>query len=202
MEPPDNAFDTPKNASRMRGNAFQSWWVRNWKWAVPVGCFGTVAFFVALGATIVMVVATAMTSSWAYTNAIELAESNQEVRAALGAPLEAGWFINGSMSVTGPSGEAELSIPMKGPRGWGTLYVIAEKRAGKWVFELVELEVAGLEKRIDLLAASGGQGSARNVAATRCLQGACAKRVGVESEVTEVDGSCVFCEFVVPHDDG
>jgi hypothetical protein len=105
-----------------------------------------------MGVAIFALVTGAMRSSWAYTHAVELAESNPEVLEALGEPLETGWLATGSIEVSGPSGEAELAIPIKGPRGSGTLYVIASKRAGQWAFELVQLEVEGRPERIDLLA--------------------------------------------------
>ena len=68
---------------------------------------------------------------------------------ALGEPIEAGWFVSGSIRVTGPSGNASLAIPVSGPRQHGTLYVEAVKDAGLW--ELRRLELALAEgRRVDL----------------------------------------------------
>ena len=90
-----------------------------------------------------------MTSSDAYRLAVERAVDHPAAIEALGEPVEPGWFVGGSVEVTGPTGDAELSIPMKGPRGEGTLFVVAHKSAGEWSFERLELETDG--GRIDLL---------------------------------------------------
>lgn len=135
-----------------------SWWQRNWKWAAPAGCLGPVLFFAGLGFLIYSLVFGAMTSSWAYNNAVRLAESNVEVLRNLGEPLEIGWFVSGEISVSDSSGDAELAIPIEGPLGSGTLYVVALKEAGRWHLEVAEVEVKGQVGRINLLVAPQRKG--------------------------------------------
>jgi hypothetical protein len=125
------------------------WWSRNWKWAVPCGCLALVALAAAGAAGFVWLLRTAMTSSDAYRLAVERAVEHPAVVEALGEPVEPGWFVGGSVHVTGPTGDADLSIPMEGPKGEGTLFVVARKSAGEWSFERLELETDG--GRIDLL---------------------------------------------------
>ena len=91
-----------------------------------------------------------MKSSWAYTEGMQLATSDPEVVRALWQPIEAGWMATGSINVTGPSGEANLAIPLKGTEGQATLYVVAGKSAGRWTLELAEVDVDGRPERIDL----------------------------------------------------
>lgn len=129
----------------------QGWFARNWKWAVPVGCVGMLAMFAAFIAGIFLVVFGAMRSSDAYQIAMERARENPEVVASLGEPIEAGWFISGNINVSGPSGEANLSIPVSGPRGSGTIYLVADKVAGEWIFERLELESESSTERLNLL---------------------------------------------------
>ena len=133
----------------------QGWWASNWKWVVPVGCLGVVICFVAFFVGIFAIITGSMKSSWAYTEGVNLATRHTDVVAALGEPIATGWLVSGSISVSGPSGEADLSIPLRGPNGRGTLYVIARKRAGEWSFELAEVEVKGHGDRIDLLSERG-----------------------------------------------
>jgi hypothetical protein len=133
----------------------QGWFARNWKWVVPVGCVGMLAMFAAFLASIFLVVFGAMRSSDAYQIAISRARESPEVVEALGEPVEAGWFISGNINVSGPSGDASLSIPVCGPRGAGTIYLVAEKIAGEWVFERLEVELEGSGERLDLLTDSG-----------------------------------------------
>ena len=126
----------------------RSWWERNWKWAVPAGCVALV--FLAAGT--VNAFFSLMKSSGAYSGALELARSDCEVQARLGMPLRPGWSVSGSVSVAGPSGHAELSIPLRGSQRSGTLYATATKTAGQWHFELLQLAVAGQSSRVDVLA--------------------------------------------------
>lgn len=89
-----------------------------------------------------------------YEEAVARARSHPAATAALGEPIETGWYVMGSVETSGPGGEASLSVPLEGPRGEGTLYVEATKRAGAWTYQTLALEVEGGE-RIDLLAGDG-----------------------------------------------
>ena len=93
-------------------------------------------------------------SSDIYEEAVARAQSHPAATAALGEPIEAGWYVSGSVETSGGGGEGSLSVPLEGPRGEGTLYVEATKRAGAWSYQLLELDVEGGE-RIDLLADDG-----------------------------------------------
>ena len=132
----------------------KGWWETNWKWVIPVGCLGGIVCFAALGFGVFSLVNGMMKSSWAYTEGVKLAIHNPGIVEALGEPVEPAWWFSGSINVSGPSGDAELAIPLKGSKGRGTLYIIAHKRAGEWSFELAEVEVDGRQDRIDLLSQS------------------------------------------------
>ena len=129
----------------------RSWLERHWKWIVPVACL--VASLGFLGSIIAAVALFfgAMRSSDACSYAVDQARRNREVAAALGEPLAPGWLVTGTIKVSGPSGTAELAIPLHGSRNSGTLYVIAQKRAGRWEYHLLEVEVKGRSGRINLL---------------------------------------------------
>lgn len=134
----------------------QGWWSRNWKWFVPVVCLG--AFVVCIGCIVLLVVVIRGASSEIIkaTDVCQMAmtqlRANAQAVEALGTPIEIGAGAGGSYEATGPSGSADLSIPVSGPKGSGTLYVVANKSAGIWRFELLELAVEGVADRIDLLA--------------------------------------------------
>lgn len=67
--------------------------------------------------------------------------------------MKAGYLVSGSVNVRGEDrGNADLSIPIKGPKGEGTVHVVATKSEGKWRFEELDVVVAGDPARIDLLA--------------------------------------------------
>jgi Cytochrome oxidase complex assembly protein 1 len=126
----------------------QAWWGRNWKWVVPVGCLVPIALVLLLVATVFSF----MKSSVPYRQALDSARVNCAVQNVLGTPIAPGRFVSGSINVSGPSGAAALSIPLKGSRTSGTLYVTATKAAGLWRFDLLQVAVSGNGERIDLLA--------------------------------------------------
>ena len=129
----------------------RNWWQRNWKWFVPVGC-GSVIVLVALFIfAIVFFVFTVIRSTDVFRDAIARAEASPEVRAELGEPIKEGWWVRGNVNTTGPSGTADISIPLKGSRKDGTLYAVAHKSAGRWSYDTLEVEVEGRAQRINLL---------------------------------------------------
>ena len=104
--------------------------------------------FVAL---IVSIVFGAMKSSDAYKEALGRAQASPSVQQALGSPIEDGLIMSGSIQVNGPSGHADLSFPISGPKGRGTVYVVANKSAGQWTFTTLAAEIESSHERIDLL---------------------------------------------------
>lgn len=136
-----------------------SWWSRNWKWAAPVGCLVLLLpplLLTGFVGGILAIVFGSMKSSDVYQQAFQLARSHPAVVEALGEPVEDGLLMGGQISVNGPSGSADISIPIHGPKGKGTLYAVATKSAGRWEYRTLEVAVEGREGRIDLLDAEGG----------------------------------------------
>ena len=129
----------------------RTWASRNWKWAVPAVALGTILVVSAFVITLVLVVSAAMTSSTVCVAALERARSDDQVLAQLGEPIETGRWLTGSMNFIAPSGRADLAIPIHGPRGQATLYLRAEKMAGEWQYEILEVAIAGQEGHIKLL---------------------------------------------------
>lgn len=133
------------------------WFGRNWKWFVPTGCLTVLL----LGALIlvgliglgVKGVSGLMSGSEPVRHALTLAKANPEVLAAFGQPLETGMGFQGSLTTNNDSGSADLSLPIKGPKGSGRLYVKGEREADRWTYHLIEIAVDGSERRIDLLGA-------------------------------------------------
>jgi hypothetical protein len=129
----------------------KNWFDRNWKWFVPLACLWGLAVIAAFCALIVYFVFGLMKTSDVYKEALARAKANPAVVRALGAPIEEGLFVSGSIQVSGPSGSAELSIPLSGPRGKGTIFLEARKSEGRWSFSKLLVEVDGAKERIDLL---------------------------------------------------
>jgi hypothetical protein len=120
-----------------------AWWSRNWKWCVPVLGTSVLALFLAFLIGLVALLLGAMKASGPYRYAVERAQNDPAVVAALGAPIEPGWFVQGNVSVSGAGGAADLAIPLRGTRTRGTVYVVAGKRAGEWRYQTVAVNVHG-----------------------------------------------------------
>lgn len=129
----------------------KNWWDRNWKWFVPVGCLGFLVLFAAFFAVIVWFVFGMMKSSDAYKDAFLKAQTDPSVQEIIGTPIEEGMFVAGNISVSGSSGQADLSFPISGPDGKATVYVVAAKSAGQWTFSTLVVEIKESGQRINLL---------------------------------------------------
>lgn len=128
-----------------------NWWTRNWKWFVPTGCLAILIFSATFVGLIVVIVFSAMKSTDVYKDALVRAKAEPAVTEALGSPIKDGMFVSGSTNVNGASGEANLAIPIYGPKGEGTVYVVAAKSLGVWNYSNLVVEVKETKQRIDLL---------------------------------------------------
>ena len=107
--------------------------------------------FVVFVGSIVLIVFSAVKSSDVYKDALARAKTHPAVIEALGSPVTEGLLLSGNTNVNGASGEANLSIPVSGPKGKGTIYVAATKSLGRWNYSGLVLEIARTHQRIDLL---------------------------------------------------
>jgi hypothetical protein len=107
-------------------------------------------FAAGLVLVVISIVFGALKSSDAYKVALAKAKADPRVVNALGSPIEDGFFVSGKTNVTGSSGLADLTIPISGPRGKGTIYFVASKFAGEWTFSKLIVEVEKTGEKIDL----------------------------------------------------
>lgn len=126
----------------------RSWLGRNWKWLLAGIFVGGIVFVLGVF-TLVM---GAIRSSDVAKAAVARAQSNTLLTQRLGTPISEGWLVSGSINVADDSGDADLSVPVSGPKGQGKVYVTAQKSAGQWVYNNMVAAVDGSNDRIDLLA--------------------------------------------------
>jgi hypothetical protein len=129
----------------------QGWFGRNWKWFVPTGCLTLIVLFMVFIGGILLLVFSGFKHSDVYKQAIAMAQKNPEVIKQLGEPVKPGWYFSGKIEVAGPSGHADIAIPISGPKNHGTLYAVADKSADQWKFTILKVGVEGRTRRIDLL---------------------------------------------------
>jgi hypothetical protein len=137
-------------APALMPNQGRSWLGRNWK-KLLAAMFLCGAIFVVGIFTLIM---GAMRSSDVAKEAIARAQSSPLLAQRLGAPISEGWLVSGSINVSPGAGDADLSLPIFGPKGKGTVYVRAQKAAGTWEYIMMVATSEGSNDRIDLLASS------------------------------------------------
>ena len=118
---------------------------------MPVGCLSMSVLFVAFVVSIALIVFSAMKSTDVYKDALARAKASPAVIEGLGSPITEGFLVSGNTNVNGAAGEANLSIPISGPRGKGTIYVSANKSLGRWNYSGLIVEIAETHQRIDLV---------------------------------------------------
>lgn len=116
------------------------------------GCLLLVCVVTALGLGILAIVFGAMRNSDVVTQALEKAQASVEVKSILGTPLKQGWMFSGKIQIYGSSGWADISFPVTGPKGSGTVRAAANKRDGRWIFSRLLVVPDKTGKPIDLLA--------------------------------------------------
>jgi hypothetical protein len=130
--------------------ARRNWWQRNWKWFVPTGCLTIIAAFVVFIAAIMLLVFGAMKSSDVYKMAVSRAKSDPRVTEAIGTPIREGYLVGGHTEVSGGSGQADLTIPIHGPKGEAKIYATATKSAGEWHYTQLIVKIENTGESIDL----------------------------------------------------
>lgn len=146
---PGPPLSTPASAS---APVRRGWWQRHWKWAVPMLVLLGLAIFAAGLFGLFSMSMGMMRNNDAYRVALAQARADRTLLAVLGTPIEPGWWMTGSIGTRGDgSGEAQLQIPVHGPRGEATLYVLAMQRKGVWRFSELAATVEGSTRPIDLL---------------------------------------------------
>ena len=129
----------------------KEWYERNKKWAVPLGFVVAIVVIVGFFGGIFLFVFSVFKNSDVYVRSLTQARASPTVIQTLGEPIREGLLVFGNIHVKGPSGEADLAIPISGPKGSGTIYAVATKSAGIWHFQLLEVDIKGSDERIDLL---------------------------------------------------
>ena|SRR5205823_8221242 len=128
-----------------------NWWIRKWKWFVPLGCLSVVLLFVVFVGSILVIVFSGMKSTNVYKGALSRTQASPLVIEALGTPIKPGFLVSGNTNANGASGESNLAIPISGPKGKGTIYVSAKKSLGQWNYSGLVVEIGQTHQRIDLL---------------------------------------------------
>lgn len=127
----------------MNAQTQRTWWQRNWKWVVATAVICAFLLFALFIGGVLWLARAAMQNNDVHRTAMARVAQSPEAIAQLGEPIEAGFLSSGSINVDGRGGEADLAIPVSGPRAEGTISVVARKKGGAWYFDELELRPTG-----------------------------------------------------------
>ena len=116
-----------------------------WKWIIPSGCLAFVLICAGCLIAPFYGVYAALTGSEFYDQALQEMNNSQELKAALGDPIEhsPGWKFQGNINVNNDAGDADMTFPVKGSQGSGSANVVARRAEGAWTIESLTVDVAG-----------------------------------------------------------
>lgn len=97
-----------------------------------------------------------------YKDALARARTHPEVVERLGSPIEPKWWLFGNISLQNNDGEADFAVPIRGPKGDGTILVEATKKDGRWTYSQLVVDTPG--GQIELLSAEPSTEESRDTA--------------------------------------
>jgi hypothetical protein len=103
------------------------------KW-LAIGCSVIIVLGIVGVAVLAFGVFGVIKSTDAYKNARDRAASDPRVIAAIGSPVEQGWWVRGSVNVDNDGGHANIGFPISGPKGKAMVEAVATRNADKWVY--------------------------------------------------------------------
>jgi len=120
-----------------------------WK-ALAIGCGIIVVLGAAAVIAVVVLVFSVIKRSDVYREAYTRASNDPRVIAALGTPIEKGWWVMGKVNLDNNTGEANIDFPISGPKGSARVHAAASHENDTWTYSsLVVRPAAGGE--IDVL---------------------------------------------------
>ncbi|MRX67358.1 Cytochrome oxidase complex assembly protein 1 [Flavobacterium resistens] len=128
----------------------KNWWNRNWKWFIPTGCLSIIILFVLFLVGVFFEVTSIIKDSDAYIESMELVQHNKILIEKLGSPIETDGMVSGTVSAVNDVRKCDVQVPLKGPKGKATLFVVGEKR-GKWKYSEMSVYIEKTDEKIDLL---------------------------------------------------
>lgn len=117
---------------------------------MPVGCLVPVFFLIGCALAIFFFAIGVLKQTDVYKTALARAQENPAVIEAIGSPISQTGIVSGKSNVNGATGELDLFIPLRGPKGKATLYIKAKKSADIWYFQTMVAKIEKTEERIDL----------------------------------------------------
>jgi len=104
-----------------------------WK-ALAIGCSIIIVLGLAALVALFVFVFSVIKRSDVYREAYTRATNDPRVVAALGTPIEKGWWVLGNVSLDNDTGNANINFPISGPKGSARVHAAASLENSTWVY--------------------------------------------------------------------
>ena len=130
----------------------KKWFGRNRKWAIPsMGCLTLIVLTIIFASSMVTKLTGVFKDSVPYSVGMENLRKSELVIEALGEPIEANGMFQGNIRYSDDEGNADLMVPVKGPKGEATLLIIAVMNDDVWTYLTMEVSFKDSNETVDLL---------------------------------------------------
>ena len=104
-----------------------------WK-ALAIGCGIIIVLGLASVIALFVFVFSVIKRSDVYREAFTRATNDPRVVAALGTPIEKGWWVMGKVNIDNNEGMANIDFPISGPKGSARVHAAASIENGAWSY--------------------------------------------------------------------
>lgn len=131
----------------------KNWWQKNWIWFLSVAILFTLIFCLSLNSNSkqgLISTAKAYTETELYENAIQKANSNQDIIHFFGTiePLDQLAILEGNTNYSNNYNSVELSVRINGEKRKGKLNISAIKNGKDWEYKKISVRTKNPEKEI------------------------------------------------------
>src|SRR5947209_13593135 len=112
-----------------------------WK-ALAIGCGIIVVLGAAAVLALVVFVFSVIKRSDVYREAYTRSSNDPRVIAALGTPIDKGWWVLGKVSVDTNGGTANIDFPISGPKGSARVHAAATRDNDTWTYSTLVVRPA------------------------------------------------------------
>jgi hypothetical protein len=128
----------------------KSWWGRNWVWVVPLGCLTPIVLVVGCMIAAYFAVSGIIKNTDVYFYSVAAVSKNEAVKTALGEPISPGLQFQGDVKLNNDDGTADITYNISGPKGAGTVHVVATKSDGVWTYQTNKVHINATNEDIDV----------------------------------------------------
>ncbi|MCB1062148.1 MAG: hypothetical protein KDN20_04405 [Verrucomicrobiae bacterium] len=119
---------------------------------IGCGCLGLIAIVVVSVLTLGYGLFSLLKGSEPYQESLARVQNHPAAIAAMGTPIEPGFFVTGNVNLENQAGDADISYQVSGPNGEAEISVAAERAGGKWEYRTMTATLGSSGEILDLLA--------------------------------------------------